>query len=443
MPLSPSTRELTAIYLRERLRFRNSDVAVSDARREGPEGSAAGTEPITLKGPSEPGDLVPGLTYRFFGTWKTYIPRSRWLGDEPESVEQFCFVSYVPAAPHTKHGVLCYLEQAPGVGRATASLLWECFGSAAVERLRTDPTATCRELAFRHFPVAKAIRAAEWLAERCAYEDCSIDLLDLLKGRGFPKATFRAAVRTWGNRAAEFLRRSPYRLMRFRGCGFLRCDQMYLALGGNPGARKRQALAAQYVLASDSEGHTWQPVAVLEREVRRLVSGVDVDLPRALLLAKRAGLVRTRRDEGNRLWLGASGRADSEATVAECVGRMLRDGEREEAERAAREERARMASVPFEAIDPLREPPTIAAGAENGPDFGEWSTDLFRRIVDQLDLVADAKAHAAATGRCMFCGLELTHPTSIAHGYGPTCAANHGLPWDATIEVESGEVAAK
>lgn len=419
--------ELTATYVRERLRFRDSDVAVSNALPAGPDEavkllkSPVAMIPVgvILKGPSEPGELVPGLTYRFFGQWRTYIPKGRGAFDsfgdfsrEPTPVEQFCFTSFVPATPHTRHGILSYLEQAPGVGPATASLLWDCYGSSAVERLRTDPTATCRELAFRHFPVAKAIRAAEWLAERSAYEDCSIDLLDLLKGRGFPKATFRAAVRAWGNRAADFLRRSPYRLMRFRGCGFLRCDQMYLALGGNPGARKRQALAVQHVLASDSEGHTWQPVVALERDVRRLVSGADVDLPRALRLAKRAGLVRTRRDEGNRLWLAASGRADAEEVVAGCAGRMMR---------AAREEAEREASLRIK----------IAASVDAWlPATDSDHDDNLDSANRLLQLAADAKAHADETGRCVFCGLELTHPNSIAHGYGPTCAANHGLPWD-------------
>lgn len=422
----PSPIEVTATYVRERIRFRDSDVAVSDARPEGetPKETAGTTSSsslpptIVLKGPSDPGELVPGLTYRFFGSWRTYVPKGRdsfgGINCAPTPVEQFCFSAFVPAAPHTNHGILTYLEQAPGIGRATATLLWDLFGSAAVERLRTDPEGTCRELAFRHFPPAKAIAAAEWLSERAAYEGCSIDLLDLLKGRGFPKATFRAAVRLWGNRAADFIRRSPYRLMRFRGCGFLRCDQMYLALGGNPGARKRQALAVQHILASDSEGHTWQPIAAVEHEVRRLVSGADVDLPRAVRLAvdRRAGLVRARRDGDGRLWLAASGRADREGVVAECVGRLMR---------AAKEEAEIVAKVEREAAARDRAEAALAI---------EDEADRISR------LAADAKAHAQATGRCVFCGLELTHPASIAHGYGPTCAANHGLPWD-----EVGEAA--
>lgn len=30
---------------------------------------------------------------------------------------------------------------------------------------------------------------------------------------------------------------------------------------------------------------------------------------------------------------------------------------------------------------------------------------------------------------CCFCGLELTNPSSVKHGYGPVCAEKWGLPW--------------
>lgn len=33
-------------------------------------------------------------------------------------------------------------------------------------------------------------------------------------------------------------------------------------------------------------------------------------------------------------------------------------------------------------------------------------------------------------GWCGYCGLKLRDPVSIAHGYGPTCARNHGLRYE-------------
>lgn len=34
-----------------------------------------------------------------------------------------------------------------------------------------------------------------------------------------------------------------------------------------------------------------------------------------------------------------------------------------------------------------------------------------------------------ASGRCCFCGLELTTDESLSAGYGPRCAENYHLPW--------------
>jgi Family of unknown function (DUF6011) len=44
------------------------------------------------------------------------------------------------------------------------------------------------------------------------------------------------------------------------------------------------------------------------------------------------------------------------------------------------------------------------------------------------DPAGTAAAYGKATGACCFCAKELTDPVSIGWGYGPTCAANWGLP---------------
>lgn len=43
---------------------------------------------------------------------------------------------------------------------------------------------------------------------------------------------------------------------------------------------------------------------------------------------------------------------------------------------------------------------------------------------------------AKTTNHCMFCGIQLTHPNSVAAGYGPICAAKYGLPWEGQAEKE-------
>jgi hypothetical protein len=70
--------------------------------------------------------------------------------------------------------------------------------------------------------LAKMREAAEYLETERAMEDCSIELIDLLGGRGFPRDTGKKAVKEFGNQAARLIRQNPYLLMRFRGCGFRR-----------------------------------------------------------------------------------------------------------------------------------------------------------------------------------------------------------------------------
>lgn len=40
-----------------------------------------------------------------------------------------------------------------------------------------------------------------------------------------------------------------------------------------------------------------------------------------------------------------------------------------------------------------------------------------------------ASDYGAKFSQCGFCGQDLTHPSSVKHGYGPICAGHYGLPW--------------
>ena len=71
---------------------------------------------------------------------------------------------------------------------------------------------------------------------------------------------------------------------------------------------------------------------------------------------------------------------------------------------------------------------------------------MFDGFVDaMIEFCKDPKEFAIrfgrVTGRCCFCGLELTNRHSIYHGYGPICAEHWGLPhgnapadWQPSVE---------
>lgn len=51
------------------------------------------------------------------------------------------------------------------------------------------------------------------------------------------------------------------------------------------------------------------------------------------------------------------------------------------------------------------------------------------------DLDEELRAYGARTSNCSFCNRKLTHPVSVALGYGPICAENYGLPHSVVEEL--------
>lgn len=311
--MASKLEEITAVFINENRRWDETIIAtVQMLTRETCPFTGQEVESkkvLRIKGQCLPDELEYQLTYRFYGRWKTH----------PKWGDQFEFQTFVRAQPHDMAGVVRYLQNAPHVGSAIAKKLWEGFGSDAVRILREQPDVAVARVNAHYFSPEKAIEAAQFLAEECALESCTLDLMDLLGGRGFPKSVARQAIRVWGNKSAEMLRRNPCLLMKFRGCGFLRTDQMYLDLGGEPSRLKRQALCVWHTLASNTEGHTWFPVAAIEAGLREKISGARMSAPDALRLAKRAKMVDTRRDSLNRLWCAESPASRAELSIAEHI----------------------------------------------------------------------------------------------------------------------------
>lgn len=311
--MSAKLQELTGEWRGERQRW--GETVLGAVRELASAGAQAelelpGARDLTVKGPAGEGELERGLSYRFYGRFT----------EHPRYGRQFCFQTFVRSQPHGREGVIRYLQKAPHVGAAISLALWDKFGGDAVRILRERPQIAA---AASRLTDEQAREAAAWLEREKDLEHCSIDLMDLLTGRGFPRATAKQAVAAWGNRAAEWIKRNPYALMRFKGCGFGRCDAIYLDLGLPPGRMKRQALCCWYVLARDTEGDTWKPVEFVVEGLRGKVGAADVDAVAALKLAKRGGLIATRRDESNRLWVAEAKRAGAEDRVAAYAAQAL------------------------------------------------------------------------------------------------------------------------
>lgn len=324
--------EITAEYLGERFRFENpdGDVIIGEAHANGTINA-----PITIKGPADPDELRHRHSYRFYGKWSKYT--NRRTGD---TEEQFHFQTFVAVQPHNRDGVIAYLRHAGqgfGFGAARAAALWDAFGSDAVRVFREEPERTMHELAVRRLPLAgeSYYKMADELWRQQALENCTIDLTDLIAGRGLPKTIARRAIQEFGNLAAAVIRRDPYKLMRFRGCGFKRCDQMYLDLGLPAGRLKRQALSAWYAIASNTNGDTWYPLRTAQNGIRQNIAGAELRIDKAIELATRGkaidqdrtdGIAGPLAADGGYVWVAESRKSSNEAELAELVADAASEG---------------------------------------------------------------------------------------------------------------------
>ena len=312
--------EITARFIRERMRFENAgadDVIIADAFA-----NSTINAQITIKGPAELDELREGQSYRFFGKWVDYKNKRT-----NQSEKQFAFQTFARETPATPEAIVSYLTQhgeGHGLGKARANKLFQALGNDAVETARTNPAKVVETL--KAVGLKLSLENAELIAEELkkdeSTEKTKLELCGLLSNRGFPKNVAHLAIQRWGNHAPRMLSRDPYRLMEIKGCGFKKCDSMYLDLGLNPTRLKRQALAAWYSIARDSEGHTWYLEAVPKAFIKATITGANVDIPRALSLAVRAKML-DRRSEGHKVWYSEAKKSQNEGFISSTVVRSI------------------------------------------------------------------------------------------------------------------------
>jgi len=241
-----------------------------------------------VKGYAIDGELTEGITFRFFGHYRT----------DPKHGEEFRFNSYCVEEPIDEESVIAYLEtcrkpERGSITRRVALALFEAFGVAAIDCLKADPVGASQVV--KQWDAAKASIAAEYLISQAGTQRCKLDLITLLNGRGFPKKTIDRAIREWGAAAAKVVRDDPYKLTDLPGIGFKGADKLYCDLARESAtsdeqyqealaAIKRQGLCAAYSVQceSRSSGSTWLPVGFAKSAVQRTVGGVRAEPDRAI-----------------------------------------------------------------------------------------------------------------------------------------------------------------
>lgn len=268
-----------------------------------------------VKGNADRSKLIPGAPYRFIGKWVNHHTYGR----------QFHFQTFVESEPHTYHGVIQYLlrnTRNVGIGQAHAHALVDAFGAdKVISVLKRNPETVPAIIPRISLDLAK--KAAQQLKAVERFEQTKIDLLDLFAGRGFPGDIIDFCVKKFGVLGPKRVRHDPFTLLvsKAPGCGFLRVDTLYQALGLPMDRLKRQAICVWHVMKSDMAGSVWFRRAWIESRVRELVSG-ELRIDKAIALAVRSQMVEVKIVDGVE-WMATAQDARDERLCNEYLQRII------------------------------------------------------------------------------------------------------------------------
>lgn len=287
--------------------------AIDDDADDSPLGT---TKEIKFCGSIERGEILEGVEYLFVGTWDQHSRYGR----------QFKFKQAIRREPHSQFGLTKYLERyAKGIGPKRAIQLWNAFGQDAVKTIRTDPALACS--AVDGWTIGDALKASEDLRKLQAEEETRIELTNLFAGRGFPGKLVDECIDRWGIMAPKRIKRDPFSLLvnGMKGCGFARCDRLYLDLGLNPLRLKRQVICAWHLIHSDMSGHTWLPARVIVLRLGEMVGNSKASPEKAVKIGVRAGWLAVCQREGQ-TWIADGENAWDETALAEKIAELSQGG---------------------------------------------------------------------------------------------------------------------
>ena len=241
--------------------------------------------------------LQRGQTYRFLGNWR----------QDDRFGRQFHFNSVRPAEPLSLDGIERYIaKRLKGIGPQKAKQIVGEYGKDALDRLRDSAVQIGMKFGISDEDM---IHNQQFLTANKRLERITVELEQLLSGRGFPRKTPQKCIEAWGVNACDAIKENPFVLRRFPGIGFLKCDALWERLGLPMDSLTRQTYCVLYALESDAVGHTWLPEKTIRDELRKKIAGAKVQLQDAIGEAKKLDLIRER--DG---WYAEATKADAESS---------------------------------------------------------------------------------------------------------------------------------
>ena len=251
----------------------------------------------------------PDTQYVFYGRWET-----------TDRGPRFRVSTWTRESPATPAGIAKWLVRTcDGIGEKLARKLVQHYGAETLRILREEPRTVVNDGFLSDWVASECARA---LSQDSRTERTRVALFDMFAGRGFPGKLIDSCITKWEAKAVDIIRANPYRLMvnRLPGCGWKRCDKLYLDLGGKRDSLKRQFLAGYSAIQADGTGSTWLDASVVVDAIRDII-GPTCDPIRALKMGERAKWIVIKRD-GKQRWIATKERAEAEERISVAIRRL-------------------------------------------------------------------------------------------------------------------------
>ncbi len=322
--------ELIAKYESHRFTFGETIIASarlsSDSHQIAAKNGINPDHPITIRGAASLDDFTTGQNYRLIGHWTDYTNKRTQTTEK-----QFSFKTFAEHIPPTTEGITGYIAshgKGFGVGPSKAARLVKEFGIEDVLNVcRTQPDEIKR---VAKIDIELATEFSKMLATKAETESTSLALDSLLAGNGFPKTLIRRVIKEWGATAPKRITEDPFCLMAFRGVGFRLADKLYMRLGLDPANIRRQALAIQWILSSDSSGHIWFLATEIANKLQSVIGSTtdfiaavkharDIEFPPLVVTLRTDGNTGHVSESGQSLWIADANEARNESELADRI----------------------------------------------------------------------------------------------------------------------------
>lgn len=231
--------------------------------------------------------IYPGESFRLRGRWSTH----------PRYGRQFRVEEAEPVVPVTAAAIESYLGSGriKGIGEATAAKLVQAFGTKTLQVIQEEPE---RLQEVQGIGPKKAAVIREGLAEQQETQNVMI----FLQGHGVSPGFATRIYRHYRHDAIAIIRQNPYRLAdEVTGIGFRTADHIARNLGIDTRAPERIQAGIKFRLREAvEEGHVYQPVARMVRDVASMLEVEEALVDKQLGVLLESGSLRQEELKGER-----------------------------------------------------------------------------------------------------------------------------------------------